>query len=156
MKKERAAVKAKQYREWASKAEEKAGELYERYLDFARSFDWTEPIKMGHHSQRRHERMFEKRDAMRHKILELDKKAKRFREKADNLEAFANRNKGEAERKREKERNTNREWLEVGMQVQTWVYGIAKVVKINTKTARVEKEDGWQTNVPIHFLERLK
>jgi hypothetical protein len=47
MTKEQARAKAKKYREWAKKAQEKHDRLYAEWEQFISGFDWTEPIKQG-------------------------------------------------------------------------------------------------------------
>ncbi len=101
MTKDRARAKSIKYIEWAEKAEAKSKAIHERFSADFKDFDWTQPILLGHHSQRRHQKIYERRDNMHRTINELDAKAKRFREKAENLLIFANTNKGDAERKRE-------------------------------------------------------
>lgn len=138
MTKERARIKAQKYLEWAEKAEEQSIKLHQEMRERFKNFDFTEPIKNGHHSQRRHEKVFETRNNMMRKIIELDKKAKSHRSKAGNLLAFANRNKGDAEKRRQEEREFNDNQISVGSKVQT-VYGECEVVKVNTKSYRVKK-----------------
>jgi len=92
MTKDRARIKSAQYIEWAQKAEVKSKEIYANWYAQYKDFDWTQPILRGHHSQRRHEKVYERKNAIHLKVKELDDKAKRFREKAENLLIFANTN----------------------------------------------------------------
>lgn len=138
MTKDRARYKAVKYREWADLADKKREELSKAWYAKYGQFDWSEPIKLGHHSQRRHERVFEERDNFFRIQIELEGKAKRFREKAANLEHFANTNKGDAERKREQERQENDAVITVGSKVKDWVFGLGEVVKVNKKTYTVK------------------
>lgn len=142
MTKDRARYKAVKYREWADLADKRREELRRIwYADYGQ-FDWSEPVKIGHHSQRRHERMFEKRDNFFKTQIELEEKAKRFREKANNLEDFANTNKGDAERKREQERQANDAVVRVGSKVKDWVFGLGEVLKVNKKTYTIKWPSG--------------
>ena len=117
MTKDNARIKAEKYRRWADLTDKKRSERWDDWFAKYGQFDWTEPVKIGHHSQRRHEKMFEKKDKFFRQQVELEQKAKRFREKADNLERFANTNKGDAERKREQARQVNDKLIGVGSKV---------------------------------------
>ena len=133
MTKERAKAKAEKYLEWAGKAEAKSKQLYDTFQSQYKDFDWTQPILRGHHSQRRHEKVYERRNSMMTKTIELDAKAKRYREKAENLFAFANRNKGDAEKRREVQRQELDKYIKVGDVIVT-MYGDKEVLKVNKKT----------------------
>lgn len=137
MTKERALQKATQYRIWADKREQLLKTLETQNSLFLKSFDWTEPIKIGHHSQKRHQKMFELRNSKMEKIIELEKSIKRMREKASNLEIFANTNKGDAEKRRQQQRDANDQKIKVGDIVKT-IYGMREVVKINKKTYTIK------------------
>lgn len=144
MTKDRAKIKAAQYLEWAQKAEAKSKEIYANWNAQYKDFDWTQPILRGHHSQKRHEKIYERRDTMHRKINELDAKAKRFREKADNLLRFANTNKGDAERKREAQRQLADSKVSVGTQVYDYSFGSGKILKINKKTYTIQFDRGFK------------
>ena len=105
MTKERALVKAQQYRWWADIRKEKLEEMYKESRYLMENFDWTEPVKVGHHSERRHRKMFEKRNNLMQKIADTQAIIKRFLEKADNLERFANTHKGDAEKRHQANRD---------------------------------------------------
>lgn len=139
MTKERAKQKAIKYREWAEKKELKLREMEKQHLNFLNNFDWTEPIKIGHHSQRKHEKMFEKRESQMRKIVEMSLSISRMREKAENLDLFASRNKGDADRKRQALREDNDTKVKVGDIVKT-VYGMREILKINKKTYTLKGE----------------
>ena len=143
MTKERARQKAIKYLEWANLADKKRKELSDIWYAMYKDFDWTEPIKLGHHSQRRHEKVFERRDSFFRTQIELEEKAKRFREKAENLNYFANTNKGDAQRRREAKWAELDKIVSIGSRVR-WVFGgkEATVKKVNRKTYGVEFEDG--------------
>jgi len=67
MTKDRARIKSEQYIKWAILNENKAKDLQTNWYRDYGQFDWTEPIKRGHHSQRRHEKVFEKRASFSYK-----------------------------------------------------------------------------------------
>jgi hypothetical protein len=142
MTKDRARQKAAQYREWADKADKKARVLQENWSAEFKDFDWTQPILRGHHSQRRHEKVYERRNAFHQKLAELEAKAKRFREKADNLEAFANTNKGDAERRRTAEREKNDTLITVGTRIHDPCFRGGEVIKVNKKTYTIKFDNG--------------
>jgi hypothetical protein len=140
MTKERARQKALKYLEWADLADKKREALSKTWYATYKDFDWSEPVKLGHHSQKRHEKMFEKKDSFFRKQIELEKKAERFREKADNLNRFANTNKGDAQRRKEQERLIMDSVVLVGTDVETFLVRghIGKVVKVFKNSYRVD------------------
>lgn len=144
MTKDRAREKAKKYIEWADKAEQKSKDLHATFQAVYKNFDWTQPILRGHHSQRRHEKVFDHREAMMNKTVELDTKAKRFREKAVNLTAFANRNAGDAECQREEKRKIADQAITIGSQVVDWCFGSGIVERVNKKTYTIRFSSGYK------------
>lgn len=156
MTKERARIKAALYLKWAEAAESKARAIQEQFEKDYKDFDWTEPIKIGHHSQRRHQRVFEKRNRVMRSIMDLEAKAKSHRSKSANLTEFANRNKGDAERKREEIRQKLDAEIKIGQVVDTVLYGFGSIVKINKKTCLVRTINGnHQILVQKHFCKPL-
>lgn len=145
MTKDRARKKAELYVKWADNAEQKSKEILATFQRDYGQFDWTEPIKRGHHSQRRHEKVFEHRDSVMRKSIELDEKAKRFREKAENLLIFANTNKGDAEKKREEKRSLFDEKYKVGDKMFHWGHEIV-ITKINKKSASFIYKNGTKSS----------
>lgn len=142
MTKERARAKAELYTQWAQAAENQSKALYDGFKSQYKDFDWTQPILLGHHSQRRHEKVFERRDSMMRKVHELDAKAKSHRSKAENLLAFANRNKGDAEAKREEQRALADKQVSVGSQVFDFCFGNGIVERVNKKTYTIRFPSG--------------
>lgn len=140
--KERARIKAQNYRKWADANEAKANKIHEDWRKVYGSFDWTQPILRGHHSQRAHERVYERRDAMHRKVAELYEKAKRMREKATNLEHFANTNKGDAEARRQAVRDANDASITKGATVHDACFGAGVVVRVNKKTYSIQFKSG--------------
>lgn len=151
MTKERARAKAEKYLEWADKADQQAQKLSNTWYAKFKDFDFTEPIKIGHHSQRRHEKVFEQRDRFFAKQIELSKKAKRFREKASNLIHFANTNKGDAEKRRETQRQELDKYIKVGDIIVT-MYGDKEVLKVNKKTYTVQGSIGETFTIQKHLI----
>lgn len=153
MTKDRARAKAQKYLEWAEKAEAKSKELYANFQSVYKDFDWTQPILRGHHSQKAHEKIYARRNTMHEKVRELDEKAKRFREKASNLLAFANRNKGDADKKKQEYRNAISQVISIGSQVNT-LYGVMEVIKINDKTVRCQRGE-WKTTIDKNLIRTI-
>ena len=137
MRKQKALEKARQYIIWAEKAEQKAKDIYDRWFSVYKDFDWTQPILRGHHSQKAHEKVYERRNTVHEKVRDLNAKAKRFREKSANLTAFANTHKGDAERRREKIREELDKVVKVGDTIIT-MYGDKVVLKVNKKSYTVQ------------------
>jgi len=142
MTKDRARIKSEQYIKWAILNENKAKDLQTNWYRDYGQFDWTEPIKRGHHSQRRHEKVFEKRASFHTKMKELEDKAKRMREKSENLLIFANTNKGDAEAKRQIQRDLADSQIVVGSKVYDWCFGDGVVEKVNKKTYTIQFKSG--------------
>jgi hypothetical protein len=153
MTKDRARIKASLYLQWADKAQAKSEALYHSFQITYKDFDWTQPILKGHHSQRRHEKVYERRNSMFEKMRELDEKAKSFRSKAYNLMEFANRNAGDAEAKRQKERELADTKITVGSNVTDWVFGSGVVEKVNKKTYTIRFKSGWKGTRDKSFIK---
>lgn len=153
MTKDRAKAKAALYLEWAGKAEAKSAAIYAAWCEVHRDFDWTQPILRGHHSQRRHEKVYERRASMHNTIRELDDKAKRFREKAENLTIFANTHKGDAERRREAVRAANDMQIVVGSKVYDPCFRAGTVLKVNVKTYTIEWASGSVFTRDKYFMQ---
>lgn len=145
MTKERAKIKAQKYLEWAELAEKKSQSIYGSFQSIYKDFDWTQPILRGHHSQRRHEKVFERRDSVMRKTIELDQKAKRFREKASNLLRFANINKGDAEAARVEKRELADSVFIEGSNIYDPCYRDGVVLKVNKKTYTIRFASGFKT-----------
>lgn len=154
MTKDRARIKAAQFTAWADAREAKIKLAEENFSRTFGSFDWTEPIKIGHHSERRHRKVFERRDNHFRSIIESEKIVKRMREKAENLLSFANRNKGDAERKREVKRAVVISGIKNGSRVTSPFFWGKEfdVVKLNLKTAKIKCGE-FETVMKIDFLE---
>lgn len=67
--------KAERRLEWAASAEHKGNEYYKASNKDANFLSLGEPIKVGHHSERRHRKMFEDANRNMGKSIEMDAKA---------------------------------------------------------------------------------
>lgn len=84
---ERREARAERLREWASKRETKAEQAAQASSAAVAEIPFGQPILVGHHSQRRHERTLERgHDAMR-ASWEHSEKARDMESRADNIEA---------------------------------------------------------------------
>lgn len=86
---ERAKKKAERLEGYADNAEKRSQEAYDTRatqseLEFMRL---GEPIKIGHHSEKRHRKLFEKYDNKMRKSIEESEKAKEYRSRAEYWEA---------------------------------------------------------------------
>lgn len=86
---ERREARAERLREWADKREVKAEQAYSAARQTADMIPFGQPILVGHHSQRRAERDFDRIHRNMGKSIEHAKKAEEMRRKADNIEAAA-------------------------------------------------------------------
>jgi len=75
-------------------------------------------------------------------MKELEDKAKRMREKSENLLIFANTNKGDAEAKRQIQRDLADSQIVVGSKVYDWSFGDGVVEKVNKKTYTIQFKSG--------------
>lgn len=148
MRKEAAKAKAHKRIAWAEVAEKRATEIRtslssdERYKDFA---FWSEPIKVGHHSEGKHRRTRDAYNNKEKKIFELLDKAKGHRSKAENLLTFANRNKGDAETARDKKRNIADKRYMVGGSIFDFAFRDGVILKVNKKTYTIRFSSGYTT-----------
>jgi len=120
--------KADRLEEWAEKREEKASTVLNSHSEIRH--DWAFITQPGHIPFRA--RMIAADDRA-HESLNV---ARGFRARAEGLRHV--RVEGDAERKREIEREYTRQWIQLGMQVHTTLYGIGAISKINKKTATVD------------------
>ncbi len=86
---ERRLAKAQRLREWAETRETKAEAASQTSHDAVAGIPLGQPIIVGHHSQRRHERAIERSDNAMSKAVENNRKASEFRSRAANIEAAA-------------------------------------------------------------------
>jgi len=79
---ERSLLKAQRYSEWSDSAAKKSGDAYRASNKHSDFLSLGEPIKVGHHSERRHRKMIE--DAVRNMdhCIEFQKKADDHAERA--------------------------------------------------------------------------
>ena len=161
MTKKYALRKAARRREWADIAEAKAKVLQAEYDSDPRSNDWafwSEPIKIGHHSERRHRRAREALNNKKQRIFDLLDRAKLHREKAEHLERFASTHKGDAERRRQSQREKNDTQIAVGSRVIDGVFNreAATVTKVNAKSYRIKFSDGVEMTRDKSFLSLVR
>lgn len=143
MTKEAAKRKAEKRILWAESAEQQAREIQNQMNKKFENFDFTQPILLGHHSQRRHEKMLSSRDSMMRKIIDLEHKAKNHREKASNLLHFANTNKGDAENARIEKRKMADLTYTVGSKIFDPCFRDGVVTRINKKTFTIIFRSGY-------------
>lgn len=81
---ERARRKAEKCREWAASAERKSNEYFDKSEKDREFLSLGEPIKVGHHSEKRHRKAID--DAWRNmgKSIEMSNRAKELERKAEN------------------------------------------------------------------------
>jgi hypothetical protein len=76
-------ARAERYRELAAKAESESNRQFESAHERIAMIPPGQPILLGHHSQRRHERALEKHDADMRKAIEAQEKAEYYRRRAE-------------------------------------------------------------------------
>jgi Domain of unknown function (DUF3560) len=80
---ERAKAKAEKYSQWAATAENKSQQFYEASNEGAAFLSLGEPIKVGHHSERRHRALIERNWQRMAKSVEMSNKAEEHENKAE-------------------------------------------------------------------------
>lgn len=86
---ERAKAKAEKYESWAANAEDKSTEYYNKSNKDADFLSLGEPVKIGHHSEKRHRCIIEQSWNNMGKSVELSKKAEAHESKAEYWERRA-------------------------------------------------------------------
>lgn len=87
---ERAKAKADRYNQWAASAEKKSNDYYEASHEGRDFLVLAEPIKVGHHSEKRHRALIERNWNRMGKSVEMSEKAAAHESKADYWERKAN------------------------------------------------------------------
>ncbi|MBB1150257.1 DUF3560 domain-containing protein [Myroides sp. NP-2] len=87
---ERAKNKATKYENWANSAEKKSTEYYEASKEGHDFLVLAEPIKIGHHSEKRHRALIERNWNRMGKSVEFSEKANDYLSKAEYWESKAN------------------------------------------------------------------
>lgn len=136
--------KADKYEKWAAKREAKATAQLNSYPEMRH--DWAFITQPGHIPAR--SRMIASDD----RAYESLRTAKRMRDKAQGLRKV--RVKGDAAAVRQAKRDAIRDKLKKGMKVDTVIYGIGTIVKVNKVTATVLTgvSEQWKTKVDLSFL----
>lgn len=86
----RAKRKAERYQGYAASAEKKSAEWYEKSNEGREFLSLGEPIKIGHHSEKRHRALIERNWHRMGKSVEFSEKAETYEEKAAYWESRAN------------------------------------------------------------------
>lgn len=88
--KTRAAAKAERYANWAAVAEKKSSEFYEAAQEGKDFLSLAEPIKVGHHSEKRHRALIERNWNRMGKSVAMSEKAAAHEGRAEYWERRAN------------------------------------------------------------------
>lgn len=86
---ERAKSKAERYKQWSVSAEQQSTKKWEESHEGADFLVLGEPIKVGHHSEKRHRALFERNDNRMRKSVELRDKAESHLSKSEYWESKA-------------------------------------------------------------------
>jgi len=80
---ERAKEKVERIQQWASNAESKSNAYYEASNEGRDFLVLAEPIKIGHHSEKRHRALIERNHNRMGKSIEFQNKAKKYEDRAE-------------------------------------------------------------------------
>jgi hypothetical protein len=86
---ERAKAKAERYMQWAASAEKKSNQYYEASQEGRDFLSLGEPIKVGHHSEKRHRALIDRNWNRMGKCVEESRKAEEHESKAEYWERKA-------------------------------------------------------------------
>lgn len=86
----RAEAKAEKYQNWASSAEKKSTAYYEASQEGREFLALGEPIKIGHHSEKRHRALIERNWSRMGKSVQFSEKAEAHQSKAEYWESKTN------------------------------------------------------------------
>jgi len=81
--------KAERYQQWAQGAENKSNELWNAAQEGREFLSLGEPIKIGHHSEKRHRALIERNHNRMSKAVEVGKKVEQHQSKAEYWESKA-------------------------------------------------------------------
>jgi hypothetical protein len=87
---ERAKAKADRLKSWAGSAERKSNEYHEASNEGRDFLRLAEPIKIGHHSEKRHRALIERNRNRMNKAVEFSDKAESYESRAEYWDAKAN------------------------------------------------------------------
>lgn len=87
---ERAKAKAERLQQWAANAEKKSNKYWEASKEGAEFLVLAEPIKIGHHSEKRHRALIERNHNRMAKCVEFSDKSKEYDERSEYWEKQAN------------------------------------------------------------------
>ena len=87
---ERAKAKAERLQQWASNAEKKSNAYYEASQEGRDFLVLAEPIKIGHHSEKRHRALIDRNWSRMGKCVEMSNKAAEYEDRAEYWEKQAN------------------------------------------------------------------
>lgn len=87
---ERAKAKAERLQQWAANAEKKSHQYWEASKEGRDFLVLAEPIKIGHHSEKRHRALIERNHNRMAKCVEFSNKSKEYDERSEYWEKQAN------------------------------------------------------------------
>ena len=148
----KADAKSAKYEQWADSHQRKADQRLGTARSMASVIPFGQPILVGHHSEGRDRRYRARIDNNFRKAFEEKTRADELRRRAESIRNVSV--KGDADKKRDEKRLAVDAWVKVGMDVQTWVFGVCKVVKINQKTVKVQGKFS-AFNVDKSFLDKI-
>lgn len=140
----------------AERAEKRAQAAQRRISPDERDFlRLGEPVKIGHHSQGRHQRLIERADKAFQDAGREYSYAEDLRKRADWM--MDARVKGDKERAREATREKVLAQIAVGDRVSDPTFGTGVLLSISKKSARMKRDaTGSSVLVPIHWLTLIE
>jgi len=143
--------KAERIQARADKKSALAESLFEKEHRIADMIPFGQPILVGHHSQRRHERDIERMQSLSSKACAAYQEGQHLARVAERL-ARPVAIKGDAEARHEAHRQKIRESVKVGDMVNAGCFNQKKVLKINKKTLTVEGMFGGKFTIDMALV----
>ena len=135
---QKASRKAERLLLWAEKRETKSDELLHKHDRYTTDYSFvTQPILVGHHSEKRHRKLLNRIHTDIDNGYNLQDEAHNLRERAERLTTGV-RVKGDAAKAQAEKTAYIRSRIKVGDRVQCWITGWGVIEKINQKTYKTE------------------
>jgi hypothetical protein len=135
----------------AEKKSALAESLFEKEHRIADMIPFGQPVLVGHHSQRRHERDIDRMQSLSSKACAAYQEGQHLARVAERLSRPV-AIKGDAEARHEAHRQKIRESVKVGDMVNAGCYGKMEVIKINQKTIKVNGTFGTPVNIDMALV----
>jgi Domain of unknown function (DUF3560) len=131
------------WRDQAARLDKQAESIDARLKPYDDYAFWTEPVKIGHHSEHRHRNLRRRLQDLMDKKARMSLDARDLRERADRLERQGATVQGDAAKRRQQQREVREQaGVSIGSRIQSPFYGHGTVMKVNKNTYTVRFDTG--------------